>query len=254
MITRKLAKLGQFLLLTAVCFTFSVFSSAQGSFGSGTSQEVSEVDGIPVLIKHLPNWEQVRGSARLMTTDDELRAALGQRPVFDVIDLSIGTEAATANYEVGNLLIVEHITPQAATEANFKLREYIDGSPQPPPVVYRRVGNYSVFVFDAQDPAAANALIDQVKYEKTVQWLGEDPFYQQRLERYVAVMSRDVALSTLVWVGGIGGSAVLVGLISGFFFFRSREKTRLARTAYSDAGGLTRLNLDGLSEPGTPDL
>lgn len=252
MISRNIFR---FSLILSITFGLSAVADvpAQSTFGPGKSQEVSEVDGIPVLIKHLPNWEQVRGSARLMTTNDELRTVLGDRPTVDVIDLSIGTEAATANYEAGTLLIIEYITPQAATDANFNFRQHVDGSP-PPPVVYRRVGNYSVFVFDAQDPAAANALIDQVKYEKTVQWLGKDPFYQQKLERYVAVMSRDVALSTLVWVGGIGGSAVLVGLISGFFFFRSREKTRLARTAYSDAGGLTRLNLDGLSEPGTPDV
>ncbi|CAN5582836.1 hypothetical protein BH24ACI3_BH24ACI3_13450 [soil metagenome] len=252
MITRNLANLKLILLITVSLIT-SVSLLAQDSFGPGTSQEVSEVDGIPVIIKHLPNWEQVRGNARLITSNDELRAVLDGRPAIELVEISGGTEAATANYEVGTLLIVEYMTPQAATYANDIFRRHVAELPQEPPVVYRRVGNYGVFVFDARDTAAANALIDQVQYGKTVQWLGEDPFYQQRLERYVAVMSRDVALSTLVWAGAIGGSAILIGIVIGFLFFRFREKTRLARTAYSDAGGLTRLNLDDLSEAGTPE-
>ena len=36
--------------------------------------------------------------------------------------------------------------------------------------------------FDAADQAAANALLDQVKYEKTVQWLGKDPYLIQQAE------------------------------------------------------------------------
>ncbi len=245
----------RFCLILSITFWLGAVADvpAQSIFGPGKSQEVSEVDGIPVLIKHLPNWEQVRESARLATTNDELKAVIGDRPALTVIDISGGTEAAIANYEVGTFVIIEFMTPQAATYANDIYRRHVTEFPQQPPVVYRRVGNYSVFVFDANDSAAAAALIDQVKYEKSVQWLGEDPFYQQRLERYVAVMSRDVALSTLVWAGAIGGSAILIGIVIGFLFFRFREKTRLARTAYSDAGGLTRLNLDDLSEAGTPE-
>ncbi len=252
MITRNIANL-KLILLFAFSLIASVTLLAQGSFGPGISQEVSEVDGIPVLIKHLPNWEQVRGNARLITSNDELRSVLGGRPAIELVEMSGGTEAAVANYDVGTLLIVEYMTPQASADADGRFVRHLSEESQSSPIVYRRVGNYSVFVFDAADPVAANALIDQVKYEKTVQWLGEDPFLQQKLERYVAVMTRDVALSTVVWVGATGGSAIVIGLVSGFFFFRFREKTRLARTAYSDAGGLTRLNLDGLSEAGTPE-
>jgi predicted permease len=60
--------------------------------------------------------------------------------------------------------------------------------------------------------------------------------------------SRDIMISTvLVIVFGLGGS-VLAGIAAGFIFYRLRDQKRAHRTAYSDAGGLTRLNLDGLSE------
>jgi hypothetical protein len=60
--------------------------------------------------------------------------------------------------------------------------------------------------------------------------------------------SRDIMISTvLVIVGGLAAS-VLAGIIVGFIFFRLRDQKRAHRTAFSDAGGLTRLNLDGLSE------
>src|SRR5687768_2139474 len=62
------------------------------------SQEVSEVDGIPVLIKHLPDWENVRATTIFATSTDELKAALGERPVLDAIDWAAGTEAVTAHY------------------------------------------------------------------------------------------------------------------------------------------------------------
>jgi len=35
----------------------------------------------------------------------------------------------------------------------------------------------------------------------------------------------------------------------GIWYFRYREKKRAGMTAFSDAGGLIRLNLDDLSEP-----
>jgi hypothetical protein len=50
-----------------------------------------------------------------------------------------------------------------------------------------------------------------------------------------------------VIIGGLAAS-VLAGIVAGFIFFRIRDQKRAHRTTFSDAGGLTRLNLDGLSE------
>jgi hypothetical protein len=104
-------------------------------------------------------------------------------------------------------------------------------------------------VFDSSDPAAASSLLDQVKYEKSVQWLGEDPFLLQKLERYFAMTGRDVVVSTVLWITLLFGLTAAIGILAGIWYFRYRESKRAAMTAFSDAGGLTRLNLDDLSEP-----
>ena len=46
------------------------------------------------------------------------------------------------------------------------------------------------------------------------------------------------------------GLAILLGIIVGFGFYRFRENGRKTIQTYTDAGGMTRLNLDGF----TPDI
>ena len=213
-----------------------------------SSQEVSDDDGLPVLIKHLPEWANLRESIVFATEPAELTAGLGERPLFEQIDWAGGTEAAAAPYPAGTLLIIEYTTPPAATDANFRFSEFLNANPESG-IAHRRIGNYMAFVLDVRDPAGAEALLDQVKYEKTVQWLGEDPFLLQKIERYFAMTGRDVALATVTWIASGATIAVVIGIFAGIIFFRVREKGRMTRTAYSDAGGLTRLNLDGLAEP-----
>jgi hypothetical protein len=235
---------------SAICVLFLTVS---GTFAQFKSQEVSEEDGIPVLIKHLPDWENARNRATHTNNLNDLRAVLGERTIFDLIDFTSGTEAVTAPYDAGKLLIIEYTNPQVSIEADNLFKQRLAEKLQNPPVVYRRIGNYNAFVFDAIDEAAANALLDRVKYEKTVQWLGEDPYYQKKAERFFAIRTADIFLSTvLVIVGGLT-LAVLTGICVGLFYFRMREQQRATMTAFSDAGGMTRLNLDELSESVSSD-
>ena len=215
--------------------------------GQAKSQEVSEVDGQPVLLKHLPEYESVRSQAVLVTDKGGLSSATGSPTVLEVVDFPVGTEAAVASYPAGRLALVEYTNPQASIEVDSKVQQFIANNPQPV-FAYRRIGNYNAFVFSPSDADQASALLDQIKYQKTVQWLGEDPYLVQKLERYMISQSRDIAVSTvLVIVLGLG-TAVLAGIVAGFVFFRVRDQRRASRVAFSDAGGLTRLNLDGLSE------
>jgi hypothetical protein len=223
--------------------------TAQNSRQNVKSQEVSEVDGLPVLVKHLPDWESAKPKAVFVTNADALKKAMGPRPVFDLIDFSAGTEAVTAPYAAGQLLIIEYSTPQASIDADNSFRNFLaqnnDGK-----TFYRRTGNYNIFVFEASDEASANALIEQVKYEKNIQWLGEDPFLFHRLERAFVNTTSDIFLSTLeVIVFGMGLS-VIGGLIVGYIYFQVRSRQKLTMNEFSDAGGMTRLNLDGL----TPEI
>jgi hypothetical protein len=211
------------------------------------SLEVSEVDGVPVLIKHLPDAERVQAEAKFIKSPEELRAAVGDRPVLGAIDFAGGTEAAEAEYPAGKLVIVEYTNPQGSIDADQKVTQAIAQGGAGLPTAYRRIGNYNVFVFDGTDEAAAASLIDQVKYEKSVQWLGEDPFLLKRVEKYFVTTTRDIFISTvIVIVMGIGGS-ILAGIIAGFIYFRFRDNRRERSPAFSDAGGLTRLNIDDLT-------
>jgi ABC-type dipeptide/oligopeptide/nickel transport system permease subunit len=237
-----------FFWLLIATFLVSVFSVvAQDS--PFKSQEVSEIDGVPVLVKHLPDWEKIRDQAKVTNSVAELKTHLGALPVLDVMDLSGGAEAVTANYAEGKLLVVEFPTPQASSAADIAITQKLFESASNSPVVYRRIGNYNAFGFEAYDQDAAAGLLDQIKYQKSVQWLGEDPFLVQKLQRYVVGTSVDVMISTVVFIVlGLCGS-VLAGIITGYLFFRYRDQKRAGRKAFSDAGGLTRLNLDELSEP-----
>jgi hypothetical protein len=236
--------------LSAACV---MFLSVCGVFAQFKSQEVSEEDGVPVLIKHLPDWENARNRAVHTNKTDDLRKALGDRPVFDLIDFAGGTEAVTAPYDAGKLLIIEYTNPQSSIEADRLFQQRLTELPQNPPTVYRRIGNYNAFVFDARDEAAANTLLDQIKYEKMIQWLGKDPYYQQKYERFTAIRAAEIFFSTTLWIVGGLCIALLTGIAAGLVFFRLREQQRATHTAYSDAGGMTRLNLDELCEPISSD-
>ncbi len=101
------------------------------------SQEVSDDDGLPVLLKHLPDWENVRNRAVFANNVNDLRQALGARPVFDSIDFVAGTEAVTAPYNDGKLLIVECATPQGSVETDNKVNQILAETGQNPPFIYR---------------------------------------------------------------------------------------------------------------------
>lgn len=225
----------------------AIFSQAANPY---KSQEVSESDGIPVLIKHLPEWESYQSKLTFARDVNVLRQALGERPVFDVIDFSAGTEAVTAPYYVGKLLIVEYTTPQASIDADEKINQRLAEIGQPANIAYRRIGNYNAFVFDVTDAEAANTLLDQVKYEKNVQWLGDDPFLLRRAERAFINTTSDVFVSTLIWITMGLGLSIFGGIVTGLVFFRIRELKRRSMPTFTDAGGMTRLNLDGF----TPDI
>jgi hypothetical protein len=228
----------QILLLFAV--TLSVF----GQSADYKSQEVSDSDGVPVLLKHLPDWETVKGQAKITNSIDEVRAEFGNAAVLSGIDLNGGAEAAYASYGDSRLLLIEYPTPQGSVAADTAIQSAMGGSPG---AVYKRIGNYNAIVFGS-DPATAEALLGKIEYGKSVQWLGEDPFYLDRFGRYVALTGRDVAISTILFILGIFATAIMIGVGVGYAFFRVRENERAHRTAFSDAGGLTRLNLDELSE------
>ncbi|HYW74586.1 MAG TPA: hypothetical protein VE961_26410, partial [Pyrinomonadaceae bacterium] len=91
----------------------------------------------------------------------------------------------------------------------------------------------------------ANALVEQVKYEQVVQWLGDDPHLYERLQRYFTQTSAGVLVAVLKSSGLSLILCLAVGSLIGALLFRHRRAQRAA--AFSDAGGSIRLNLDELT-------
>lgn len=208
---------------------------------------------IPVLVKHLPAWQAVSQSAQYTLGVDTLHREFGTNSVFDAVSLDGGAEAVVANYDKQRLVLIEFNTPQLATENNARITSRIQelrNQGQPVPSAYRRVGNYAVFVFDAPNEVAANQLIDQVKYQQVVQWLGKNPYsYREAVSEFtqttLGVLVSVVKASGIVLVGSL-----LVGGFFGALLFSRRRSQQQVRDAYSDAGGLLRLNLDEI-DPNT---
>src|SRR6185369_6930923 len=146
-----------------------------------------------------------------------LRQEISDAPVLGVVSLDGGAEAVTASYRRAQLLIVEFNTPQFSIDYDSRIWTKIaelKSQGLPTPTAYRRVGNYSVFVFNAPDEQTANALIDQVKYEQVVQWLGDDPHLEDRLTRYFQRTTSGVLIAVLK----SSGLSLLICLGAGGLF------------------------------------
>jgi hypothetical protein len=210
---------------------------------------------IPVLIKHLPNPENAQKNAIYLNSFADLNKLGLQQGVLSAVQSGGNADAAIAGYGPGKVLVVEFNTPQLATENDQRIIARIQELwklGQPAPTAYRRVGNYSVFVFDAPDEQTAKQLIDQVKYEQVVQWLGENPNILKEAEKQYI----NTTLGVLVAVLKASGYALVAclgmgGLIGGLLFTYRRAQQR-GITAFSDAGGMLRLNLDELTAETDP--
>jgi len=224
------------------------------AFAKDFSQTIDKGEGdIPVLLKHLPNPEQAQKNAVYLNSFRSLEIL--QQPVLTAIQSDGNADAALATYGPSKFLLVEFNTPQLATDNDRRIIARIQELwklGQRAPTAYRRVGNYSVFVFDAPDEATAKQLIDQVKYEQVVQWLGDNPnIYKEAEKQYI-----NTTLGVLVAVLKASGYALITclglgGLIGGLLFSYRRSQQREA-SAYSDAGGMLRLNLDELTPETDP--
>lgn len=213
---------------------------------------------IPVLVKHLPNWETVQPRAAYVVGLQALKDLLPRQRVLDVISFEGSAEAALANYDAGKLLIIEFNTAKIAADNDWNIKTKVNElraageNANALPSAYRRVGNYSVFVFDAPSEPVANELIDQVKYQQVVQWLGNDPYIYERATREFT----ETTLGVFVSVVKASGLALVTclgvgGLLGALLFSRRRARTRNVE-AYTDAGGMLRLNLDEMTPETDP--
>ncbi|MGI8838051.1 MAG: DUF6599 family protein [Pyrinomonadaceae bacterium] len=215
-------------------------------------------DDIPVLIKHLPNWETVQPRASYVVSLQALKDLLPQQRVLDAVSFEGSAEASLANYDAGKLLIIEFNTAKIASDNDWNIKTKINelrgaGSDASAlPTAYRRVGNYSVFVFDAPSEPAANELIDQVKYQQVVQWLGNNPYAYEQATREFTETTLGVFVSVVKASGLAFATCLAVGGFLGALLFARRRAQQRAAQAYSDAGAMLRLNLDEMTRETNP--
>lgn len=216
--------------------------------------EKGEAD-IPVLVKHLPRWEEAQGRVVYLAGFGSLRAVLPDQPILDTVSSEGDADAVAANYGSTQFIIVEYNTPQLAGDNDRTIVAKIEEmrtQGQPAPSGYRRVGNYSVFVFKAADEQAAKELIEQVEYEQIVQWLGDHPYMLEKAQREYY----ETTAGVLVAVVKASGLSLLLCLAAGGFigallFSRRRAQQKHAE-AFSDAGGMLRLNIDEINAQTDP--
>ena len=247
-VMRQLNFLGLFILV--LLFSLNIFAQNQPVM----VDVISEDDLTPGVLKALPDYEKIKDKAVHIQNSAELKKIFGsERGVLDLIDFKSGNEAATADYDAGKLLIVEFASPEVSFDTDNQIKERLAQAPQNPPIYYRRIGNYNVFIFDGKDEISANELLGKIKYEKTVKWLGTDPFLHNRAERHFVQNTLQLFLTTILAIGLIFGTMLVLGIAAGIIYFRITSRRQAEMSAFSDAGGMIRLNLDELTSDISPD-
>jgi len=216
-------------------------------------------DDVPVLVKHLPDWPNLKGRVSYAVNEETLRNWFSDQPVLQAVDFLGGAEAVTETYDSGTLVIIEFNTAKIAGDNDWNIKTKINElrSPTQPvgmpiPSAYRRVGNYAVFVFGAPSEPVANELIDQVKYQQIVQWLGNDPYAYERATREFTETTLGVLVSVVKASGLALVTCLAVGGFLGALLFSRRRARQRNVEAYSDAGGMLRLNLDEMTPETDP--
>ena len=210
---------------------------------------------VPILVKHLPLWETAQTRAVYLAGFRSLKELVPNQPVLDAVSSEGDADAVRATYGTAQFVLIEFNTPQLSSDNDraitAKLAE-LRQQGQPVPTSYRKVGNYSVFVFNAASEAEAKSLIDQVEYAQMVTWLGDNPYLLEQAQKDYY----ETTAGVLVSVVKASGLSLLIclavgGLIGAVLFNRRRAQQRAAE-AYSDAGGMLRLNLDDITPQSDP--
>ena len=167
-----------------------------------------------------------------------MKGSVPNQPILEAITSEGDADAVLTSYGSAQFLLVEFNTPQLAGDNDraimAKLIE-LRQQGQPTPTSYRKVGNYSVFVFNAASEAEAQSLIDQVEYAQMVTWLGDNPYLLEQAQRDYYETTAGVLVS-VVQASGLSLLACLGlgGLIGAVLF--NRRRAQRCRRSISDAG------------------
>lgn len=212
---------------------------------------------IPVLIQHLPSDHLVPGTERFIAGPLGLERFLGGQNPNDIFLLSsAAVEAALAEYRSGSttspLMIVEYHTPQLAAAAYQQVQNYFRALPDAERAqrILKREGNYIIEVLHVQNRPAMQPIVDQIKYAPSIHWLSKNPLEDlQQLQPEAEFSTIEFLLTTFGFIGLSLLIALIAGILFGICAFLWRRRRMRYLPGFTDAGGMMRLNLDGLVLP-----
>lgn len=215
---------------------------------------------IPLLPTYLPDQHKIPASEKYIVGNEAVSQISAISDLKEAIDFTGGTHAAVAEYSNGSgkmsVILVEFQSPQFATDGLARIQQHFSSLPleEQKKRILRRVGNYAVEAVNVSDPKAAEELLGQIKYMARVYWEGKgisDIPLQFRPPDPVsireAVQTGQFIVAAFYWIGMLVLGAVLTGVFAGgaFFYWRRLQRRKLGLDeTFSDAGGMTRLNLD----------
>ena len=214
----------------------------------------------PLLPTYLPEQNKIVGSEKYLIGPEAIARIPAISDLKDAIDFTGGTRAAVAEYNNGNgkmnILLVEFQSPQFAIDGLTKMQEHFSALNQDEQKkrILRRVGNYAVEAVNVSDPNAAEELLKQIKYMVRVHWEGKNvsdipiPFRPPDSAAVrEAIQTGQFIVAVFYWIGVLLFGAVGTGIFVGgaFFYWRRAQRRKMGlEGAFSDAGGMTRLNLE----------
>lgn len=225
---------------------------------------------LPSLPSRLPEQGKIAESEKYIVGPAALTKLKSFGDLKGAINFGVGVEVVTADYHSGggqmSLIIVEYYTPQSASDGHAKFQSHFNALPQDEKDrrILKRIGNYVVEMVNIQDMPAAQNVIDRIKYEASVYWVGRklsdiplefrppDPVALEEARRTTQVLLR-----SFYWMGAMILSAFILGLAAGaalFWWNRYRRRKLGLDNLFSDAGGTVRLNLDDYLLPEDSDV
>ena len=215
---------------------------------------------VPLLPTYLPEQSKIANSEKYLVGPEAFARIAAISDLKDAIDFTGGTHAAVADYNNGNgkmsIVLIEFQSPQFATDGLAKIQAHFNSLNQDEQNkrILRRVGNYAVEAVNVSDPKAAEEILKQVKYMVRVHWEGKNssaiPIPFRPPDPAVlreAIQTGQFIVATFYWIGFLLVGAVLTGISFGgvFFYWRRAQRRKQGLDgSFTDAGGMTRLNLD----------
>lgn len=214
---------------------------------------------LPSVVRNLPTGSLNLRTARYILGPKALGILAKRDATHYEFYPNLGTEVAYANYNQADgetsLLVIEHHTPQQSIAAFKRLTDYRNtlAPAEQAKLLLKREGNYIIEANNFASQQAAEKIVNGVEYGYVVKWLHQDvPVGNGRSVASEAAKTAKILVSVFGLIGIALITALIGGIMMGLSIFYFRRRNKVLVEAFSDAGGMMRLNLDGIASPILP--